>query len=411
MNNEKNRTNCIPIVFSANAKYAPYISVTITSIIKNSSEDFFYDFYVLYTELPTNVILRLEDNKGENYSTTCINVQELCTDGMYISAYFSKEMYYRIMIPEILPQYDKVIYLDCDIVVLKDISELYATDISNYLLGGIRNLMHEKMKKYIIYSLDIKPEKYINSGVLLINAQKCREDKFMEKSFAMLKKRQDFRYPDQDLINMVARDKIFYFDPRWNFTWHYRHLQESTNTLLHLEEHDMQEFLECERNPYILHFTGEIKPWNNVNKYLSDRFWIYAKESNFYNLFLNRLINENVSSKTNQAYEKRISALEKSIEELKHKEAQRTSGADNKIKKMDECPKPEYTMVAEQQDDFLDKYNQVIGSKSYKLGRLLTFPFRKIVDFFHSVKERGFIQTLKLFPNKVVLYKNIILRK
>lgn len=416
MNNKTNKTKFIPIVFSANAKYAPYISVTITSIIKNSSKDFFYDFYVLYTELSTNTILRLEDNKGENYHTKCINVQELCTDGMYISAYFSKEMYYRIMIPQILPQYDKVIYLDCDVLVLKDISELYSTDISNYLLGGVRNLMHEKMKKYITFSLDIKPEEYINSGVLLINSKKCREENFTEKSFDMLKKRQDFRYPDQDLINMMAKDKIYYLNSKWNFTWHYRHLQESTNTLLHLEEEDMQEFLECEKDPYILHYTGEIKPWSNVNKFLSDYFWIYAKDSNFYNLFLNRLINENVNNKTNSAYEKKLSTLEKNLEELKQKEAQRAS----EVSKINELiknleigvyPQNDYKVVVEQRDEFLNKYNQVIGSKSYKLGRLLTFPFRKVIDFFCSIRRIGFVQTMKLFPNKIVLYKNIIIGK
>lgn len=382
----------IPIVFSANAKYAPYIAVTITSIIKNSSSLRNYKFYVLYTELPSTTILRLEDISGVNYETKCVNAQDFCREGMYPSAYFSVEMYYRIMIPEIFPQYDKVLYLDCDIVVLRDISELYDADVSDYLIGGIRNMMHEKMKKYILFSLEVDTGKYINSGVILFNCERCRKENFTENAFKLLIKRQDFRYPDQDLINIMCIGKILYLDPRWNFTWHYRHLQESSNMELHLSEEDMQKFLEYEQNPYLIHYTGETKPWDNVNKYLSDYFWKYAKDSNFFNLFLNRLINANKSITSNVEYEKRIQTLEKKVADL-----------GRILDKNQEMEK-----INKEKNEFINKYNEVIGSKSYKIGRLLTFPFRKTCDLFRSIKKVGIRETLKLFPKKIKLYWNII---
>ncbi|QFJ53760.1 glycosyltransferase family 8 protein [Pseudobutyrivibrio xylanivorans] len=403
----KKGNDIIPIVFSANAKYAPYIAVTITSIMKNASKDREYRFYVLYTELPATTILRLEDICGENYKTECVNVQEFCKDGMYSSAYFSIEMYYRIMIPEIFKQYDKVLYLDCDIVAVHDVSELYDVDLGDNLIGAVRNLMHDKMKKYIILSLGLDTDKYINSGVILFNCDQCRKEHYTDESFKLLAKRQDFRYPDQDLINMMSVDRIYYLDPRWNFTWHYRHLQESKNLELHLNDEDMANFYEYEKNPYLIHYTGEVKPWSNVNKYLSDYFWKYAAESNFYNLFLNRLINVNKESSSNKRYDDSINALNKCLVDAQA----RIDAMEKRINTLSANNTSFSNEIIEnyEQDKYLCKYNDVIGSKSYKLGRMITFPIRKPVDFIVSVKRSGFGATIKRFPGKMNLYKNILL--
>ena len=268
----------IPIVFAANEKYAPYIAVAITSIIQNANRNYFYQFHILQTELSENMQLRLESIQGTNYNVTCKNVESWCREGMYSAAYFSAEMYYRIMIPEIFQEYDKVIYLDCDIVVLGDISELYRTEFDQELLGGTANFMHNKMEKYVRISLELNPREYINSGVLVFHAQQCRKEKFTERAFDLLQQRDDFIYPDQDLINVMCAGKIKYLDPAWNFTWHYRHLQASKNAELHLLKEEEELFFECEKNPKIIHYTGEIKPWNNTNKYLSDVFWFYKRE-------------------------------------------------------------------------------------------------------------------------------------
>lgn len=404
----KKENGIIPIVFSANAKYAPYIAVTITSIMKNASKNREYRFYILYTELPITTILRLEDINGENYKTKCVNVQEFCKDGMYSSAYFSIEMYYRIMIPEIFTQYDKVLYLDCDIVAVHDVSELYDVDLGDNLIGAVRNLMHDKMKKYINLSLGLDTDKYINSGVILFNCKQCRKEHYTDESFKLLVKRQDFRYPDQDLINMMSIDRIYYLNPRWNFTWHYRHLQESKNLELHLNDEDLANFYEYEKNPYLIHYTGEVKPWNNVNKYLSDYFWKYAAESNFYNLFLNRLINVNKESGSNKKYEDAISALNKSLVNAQA----RIDAMEKSINSLANYSPNSVTAINVEQEkveDYLSKYNNVIGSKSYKLGRLITFPIRKPVDIIISIKNRGLTGTLKRFPMKMNLYKNILL--
>lgn len=387
----------MPIVFSANEKYAPYIAVTICSIIKNAAKSYYYQFYILQTELNENIRLRLEGITGEYYGVKCVDVTEWCSDHMYTAAYFSKEMYFRLLIPELFPEYDKVLYLDCDTVVLGDISELYQNEFSGELLGGVRNLMHQKMRKYVKFSLGLREDNYINSGVLLFNCEQCRSEKYTEHAFQILGKRKDFIYPDQDLINVTCENRILYLDPRWNFTWHYRHLQLSSNAELHLTEADMELFLSYERDPKLIHYTGEIKPWDNANKYLSDIFWQYAKDSVFLNLFIKRLVNGKKIEEDVQL-KKRIENLESMIRQMeKGGEAENVSA-----QKLIE-------LSVEEPGGYLGKYNEVIGSFSYRLGRVMTFPFRKIRDTVLSIKRIGFVRTLRLFPDKMRLYKNILI--
>lgn len=387
----------MPIVFSANEKYAPYIAVTICSIIKNAVKSYFYQFYILHTELSENIRLRLEGLTGEYYGVKCVDVTEWCSDHMYTTAYFSKEMYFRLLIPELFTEYDKVLYLDCDTVVMGDISELYLNEFSGELLGGVRNLMHQKMRKYVKLSLELQEENYINSGVLLFNCEQCRNENYTEHAFQVLEKRRDFIYPDQDLINVTCKNRILYLDPKWNFTWHYRHLQLSSNADLHLTDSDMELFLSYEKNPKLIHYTGEIKPWDNASKYLSDIFWQYAKESLFLNLFIKRLVNGEVI-KENVQLEKRIENLENMVRQIEKKGEVGNASMEESIE-----------LPLEEPRDYLLKYNEVIGSFSYRLGRVMTFPFRKIRDTVLSIRSIGFARTLRLFPDKIRLYKNILI--
>ena len=396
----------IPIVFSANEKYAPYIAVTITSIIKNSNSDFYYQFYVLQTELSQNMVLRLEGISGKNFGLICVDVNDWCSGSMYSSAYFSTEMYFRLFIPELFPEYKKVIYLDCDTVVLGDISELYQNEFENELLGGMRNLMHAKMRKYVKIALGLNEDTYINSGVLLFNCEQCRNENYTKKAFEYLETRKDLIYPDQDLINITCENRIKLLDPKWNFTWHYRHLQLSQNSELHLSDEDMGLFCEYEKDPKLIHYTGEIKPWSDTNKFLSDIFWEYAKESVFFNLFLKRLALVH-NTEMDNGIRNRLERLEKVVKKI---EANQHS-SNNNSNIVENINRTANSVNFEKEQIYLVKYNDVIGSFSYKFGRMLTFPFRKMKDTFVLLRDVGLRKTLKQLPVKMRLYKNIILRR
>ena len=83
--------------------------------------------------------------------------------------------YYRFFIEELFPQYDKEIYLDCDLVVTGDISELYNTDVENYFVAAVNDrivMSNDVFKDYVRTVVGVEPEKYFSSGILVINLKK-----------------------------------------------------------------------------------------------------------------------------------------------------------------------------------------------------------------------------------------------
>ena len=272
----------IPIILAANDAYAPYVSVTINSLVSNSSKSFFYDIYVFHTDLCENNVTLLNSMRGENYSVFCLCVERFIEREkkyMYTNFHFSKEMFYRILIPTILENYDKAIYLDCDTVVLGDISELYETDLEDNVIAAGRDILHGRSRSYVINELRIDPDEYINSGVLIINCKAYRDLGIKALIFEELKARSALRYPDQDLLNLVCHGKIKYLDSTWNYIWHYNFIKDDPT--LNLPDALMPEYLNMASEAKIIHYTSSIKPWKNKNSPLSDYFWEYVAGTPF----------------------------------------------------------------------------------------------------------------------------------
>lgn len=275
----------IPIVFATNENYAPYAGVCINSVIKNSSKNYFYKVFVFHVGLSGDTIKKLTSIKSENLSTECINISkniESIKSELYSHSYFSNEMYYRILIPEVLSEYKKAIYLDCDMVVLGDISELYSFELKSCCIGAVKNPLHKKMYDYISDNFSIKPEKYINSGMLLINCEEFRKQNIKNKFFQEIKNHEVLRYPDQDLLNIVCKNKILYLPMNWNYLWHQERLNKGFNEDLHLISSELEEYENAKSNIKILHYTGDKKPWTFNAIDGANIFWNYAKQSCFY---------------------------------------------------------------------------------------------------------------------------------
>lgn len=293
----KKNDNIIPIVFATNENYAPYAGVCINSIIENSSKEYFYKIYVFHVGLSKKTITLLNSIKSENLTTQCLDIStniEKIKSVLYSHSYFSNEMYYRILIPEILNEYKKVIYLDCDMVVLGDLSELYNTNLTNYCIGAVKNPLHKKMYDYIIDNFNLNPDKYINSGMLVINCNEFNKLNIKEHFFNEIKNHETLRYPDQDLINIVCQNKIKYLPMNWNYLWHQERLNKSATTALHLLESDINTYQEASKDIKILHFTGDRKPWTYNAIAGADIFWKYANNSVFYNTIYSKFIKDNL---------------------------------------------------------------------------------------------------------------------
>ena len=327
----------IPVVLATNDKYVPFVSVTIASLLYNSDLRNYYDIYVLNSGLTEENKKALECTT-KNHFVRCIDVSSAIEPHLEslkeMSGYISKETYYRLVIPSLLPQYDKVIYIDCDLVVLGDLAEMYDHDVEGYLIGGVRNPLHTAMKEHIELELELDARKYVNAGVLLMNTAKMREDGFEDKCFELLASGRRLRFMDQDVINLICKDSIKYLDMSWNYEWHYERLNNFKDTRYHLIEGETEEYEKAAESIKILHYTGDVKPWNNSKPRFGGIFWEYAKLTPFYNDIL-------LASPLNPTYRRYLEATA--------------------------------------------ELERVKGSFSYKIGRFITLPARAVRRIYRTV--------------------------
>lgn len=175
-------------------------------------------------------------------------------------------IFYRLFIPELFPQYDKAIYIDSDTVVNDDIAKLYNTKLGNNLFGACTDSSIQfvpKMIKYIKDVLSLDPKKYINSGMLVMNAKAFRDKKFIYHFMNLLEKYHfDCIAPDQDYLNEMGEGSILHLNPRWDAM-----PNENTKPI---------------SNPGLIHYNLFFKPWHFKGVQYEDYFWENAKETKFY---------------------------------------------------------------------------------------------------------------------------------
>jgi lipopolysaccharide biosynthesis glycosyltransferase len=174
--------------------------------------------------------------------------------------------YFRLLLPEILPQdIYKVIYLDTDTIVLKDLAKLWEIDTEDYHFLAVQEpdgpyvidcfrAFNPELKDLDFSQFQVTPEhKYFNSGVMVINIQKWRQDGVAEKALNFLELYFP-KYADQDALNVVSAGQWRILDPRWNTTQAFYEKQKNN-------PYSPEIIDQVVRNPFIIHYTGQAKPW------------------------------------------------------------------------------------------------------------------------------------------------------
>ena len=127
----------LPIFFAVDDGYMPFLAVTLQSLVENSSDKYYYLLKILYTNISEENKEKIKKYERENINIEFVDLNyyiEEIKDKLYTRDYYTNTTYFRLFIANLYPQYNKAIYLDSDIVLLKDIAELYKIDIGDNLL-------------------------------------------------------------------------------------------------------------------------------------------------------------------------------------------------------------------------------------------------------------------------------------
>ena len=220
--------------------------------------------YILQRQLPAALRRRIEqsvDPGKVDIDWIDIGPSELCSLGGTLRSFdtVSLESYYRLLLPRVLPaSLDRVIYLDSDLVVTGDLSELWELDVGSTSLFAVpelvaaSSLVSSQAGISLYRELGLPPGlKLFNSGVMLINLERWRRERVALRAMIYLEVARDhLRWHDQEALNAVLAGDWRELDPRWNVTMHLFRTR--------VRSAQIQESLQT---PSIVHFNSAIKPW------------------------------------------------------------------------------------------------------------------------------------------------------
>jgi len=294
---EKWREDSVGVVFAANEKFAPALGVCLASLLDHSNAARLYDIVVLESDMSNDSKSRLE-NLCASYNNVLLRfynpkamlhnrkLQKNPTD------HISMETYYRFLIADILPSYEKVLYLDCDTVILEDAAKLYDIDLGEYLLAAALDVEMPALSsgidptlslylKNVLHLDDTDP--YLQAGVLVLNLSSMRVYHSVD-DWLLLAGERKYRYNDQDLLNKECKGRFKILPLVYNTVIDCDNRR--VNNLLHGPYALYDEYLKARENPKIVHYAGFQKPWDDPGSDFAYLFWHYAQHSEFYDRLL-----------------------------------------------------------------------------------------------------------------------------
>ncbi len=254
----------IVLVCAADDRFALPLAVTVLSAVLNLKQPRAIALYILDGGIKPANRRRVERTlQDRNVTIHWCSVDSSLVSQFYISGHINAVAYYRLLIPEVLPQHlTKAIYLDSDLIVQGDISELWNLEIGDRYCLAVQDLGVPYVSSpngLLNYrELGFAPEqKYFNSGVMCLNLTRWRSEQLAQVAMDYLQSHREFiRWHDQDALNAVCAGQWGELDPRWNRSitlYRYTSWQDSP--------YDEQTFNRLLQHPYIIHFTESGKPW------------------------------------------------------------------------------------------------------------------------------------------------------
>lgn len=256
-----NKSNRITIVCGCDDNYAPHAAAMLKSAEENLPSMTHIDIYVLHDQGLTEQNLQRLQATAKRANVNALAVPDSLMKHMPTEK-FHRACWHRVFIADLLPNTQRVLYLDTDMIVVDDLTPLWQTDLKGAPFAAVSNPLYPFMPQSKLTELGISdPSDYLNTGCLLMDLNALRALNFSGKITAYAHNHRKNSWPEQDAISALYIGKWLKLHPRWN----------AQNTLFELPNSKLpyppQKASEARQQPAIIHFIGPRKPWTYLAKH------------------------------------------------------------------------------------------------------------------------------------------------
>ncbi len=271
----------IPIAFAFDKNLVMPACVCISSLLMNAKKDTSYDIFILH---PANQSMTQTDlvKLPEYYDNCKLTFRPVGNefDNAFEIRGITTPAYYRLLIPEIIPEYDKIIYSDVDVIFRRDLSDLYSIDLTGVYMAATYDVGMNLGKDGVAHINSTKGlvlGKYIQSGFIMLNSSKLKNDGLVIRFKEEAKKQ--YKFQDQDILNVVCGKNLKVLPAEYNMTDYTFYYLNSGDELIKSGYVKEEEISEAKQYG-TLHFNGH-KPWKSYSINF-DIWWEYYRKSPFF---------------------------------------------------------------------------------------------------------------------------------
>lgn len=272
--------NRIPIVFAFDNNLTMPAAVCIYSLLVNAKPSTAYDIFILHRQ-GLNLDISLVERVMAHFPQSTLTLREVgdVFDSSFEIRGITTPAYYRLLIPELIPEHDRVIYSDVDVIFRQDLSEVYADSLGDNILAGVNNLAHvdADLKAHYEGVLGLNSQNIICSGFLVMDCAAMRRENLKDRFLELAKNR--YKFQDQDILNIACAGRIKMLAPKYSLLTYisYYSINNGKDSLEPLwTAAEVDEALR-EGN---VHYNGS-KPWKAWS-YNFDIWWEYYRKSPIY---------------------------------------------------------------------------------------------------------------------------------
>lgn len=258
----------IAICLSSDNNYAQHLGVTLVSILENKSAEDIIIVYVLDGGISIENKNKILNLKSEyEFEIKFIDIDKKIFKNFPVGKknHVTLATYYRLLLADICPNEDKLLYLDVDLIIKTSLKDLFETDITDKYFAGVSDC------EETVNAQRLGLKNYCNAGVILLNLKKWREDNITELFFTWMQQNEDkILLHDQDIINSTLQDRILKLDKCWN---------------VQISKYDSsKEFVKLLPKAKIIHYVGKHKPWHtDFKQYAKNEYFKYLKLTDWKN--------------------------------------------------------------------------------------------------------------------------------